>query len=157
MTQLWNQFLNQTNCTNIACVRAAKPETIIAANRWFFTEAPSGGFPGPNISFTPILDDNLVKDVPLRVLGNDVANSSVSNVKRVISGNMKNEGAASTIGKMDQIIIVQMSDSKQANSKAGMSSSSSLPARHPNPQFAKLNLSMVPLMVLEQVFQPTQP
>ncbi|GIZ43503.1 hypothetical protein CKM354_000672800 [Cercospora kikuchii] len=97
---LWRELLNQTKCTDFDCVQKLPQSAIAEANRYHYLEAPSGGFPGSSISYGPVIDGDLVKDLPDRVL-QQISQSSPappSYVKRVIAGGMKNDGAASTIG-----------------------------------------------------------
>lgn len=97
---LWRELLNQTKCTDFDCVQRLPESAIAEANRYHYLEAPSGGFPGSSISYGPVIDGDLVKNLPDRVL-QQISQSlpaPPSYVKRVIAGFMKNDGAASTIG-----------------------------------------------------------
>lgn len=98
MTELYHLFLDQTRCNDLECLRSLDTESIAAANSYLFIDAPTDGFPGPSISFGPILDGNLVKDLPERVLQSGSTKSTTGHIKRVMVGGMQNDGAASTIG-----------------------------------------------------------
>ncbi|PPJ52236.1 hypothetical protein CBER1_09721 [Cercospora berteroae] len=97
---LWRELLNQTNCADFDCVQQLPESGIAEAYQYHYLEAPSGGFPGSSISYGPVIDGDLVKHLPERVL-QQISRSSPavpSYVKRIIAGGMKNDGAASTIG-----------------------------------------------------------
>ena len=97
MTELYRSFLNLTSCADVECLRSLNSTPIAEANRYLYQDALPGGFPGPSISFGPILDGKLVTDVPMRVLENTSPPKSKSKIRRIIAGGMLNDGAASTI------------------------------------------------------------
>lgn len=98
MTELYHLFLNHTKCTDLDCLRKLDTESIAAANSYLFIDTKPDGFPGPSISFGPILDDDLVKDLPERVLECDQPRATTGHVSRVMVGGMQHDGAGSTIG-----------------------------------------------------------
>ena len=106
-TELYKSFLNLTNCADIKCLRGLNSTPIFEANRYLYIDAVPNGFPGPSISFGPILDDNFVRQLPLQVLENTKLNSTTGYIKRIIAGGMKNDGVASTIGENSMDISIQ--------------------------------------------------
>lgn len=93
VTGIYNIFLNATNCTNVGCLRELPSEDLKKANSYMMLEQGTGEFGGPSIGFGPVIDGNLVRDVPDRVLNNITSpRRGLGNVKRVIAGGMRNDG-----------------------------------------------------------------
>jgi hypothetical protein len=99
MTELYHLFLNQTNCSDLDCLRSLDTEVIAAANSYLLIDALTDGFPGPSISFGPIIDTYLVREVPERVLDCAHPGANTGHVSRVMVGGMRNDGAGSTVGR----------------------------------------------------------
>lgn len=89
MTEIYQMFLNATNCTDITCLRQAPTDTIIAANTDLIFNAPSEGWIGPKIGYGPIIDGDIVPDLPDRLLAQGKYHTSV---KKVITADMANDG-----------------------------------------------------------------
>lgn len=93
MTDIYRQFLNATKCDDATCLRKAPMETLAEANRYMMLDAPPGPFGGPSIGFGPIIDGDLVKDAPEKILAKAAEGGQpTGRVKRVIGGGMKNDG-----------------------------------------------------------------
>lgn len=93
MTDIYQQFLNATSCSDVECLRKAPMETLVEANRYMMLDAPPGPFGGPSIGFGPVIDGDLVKDVPERILAQAAENDGPrGHITRVIGGGMKNDG-----------------------------------------------------------------
>ena len=96
MRGMWAIMLNRTGCDGVECLRGLSEAEIVEMNRYMLQDLPSGGFPGPGISFGPVLDGDVVSDVPDQVL--NATREPSGNVKRVIVGGMQKEGVATVIG-----------------------------------------------------------
>lgn len=90
---MYRSFLKLTDCENIECLRQLNTSVIAEANRYLYQDAAAeeNGFQGPSIGYAPVLDNNLAKDVPLRVMQNSDSIPTRSPIKRLITGGMKNE------------------------------------------------------------------
>lgn len=97
MTNIYNAFLNATNCTDVACLRRLPTEAVQQAQIELY-DIPSSGWLGPDIGYGPITDGDLVTDVPDRLLARGIWNK---NVKKVLTTNMANDGLGGTLGKYD--------------------------------------------------------
>ncbi len=89
MTNIYNLFLNSSGCADIACLRNASSDTIIAANQDLFFNYPSEGWIGPSIGYGPIPDGDLVPDAPDRLLAEGNYHKEVA---KVMAANMANDG-----------------------------------------------------------------
>lgn len=94
LTGIYDMFLNVTGCEDVGCLRGLPTEDIIKANEYMMLKVPAGAFGGPSIGFGPVIDGDLVRDVPDRVLADRNSSKSGGRVKRVITGGMQNEGVA---------------------------------------------------------------
>ena len=89
MTGIYNLFLNYTKCSDAACLRKLSADEMHKANKYMMIDHADGPFGGPSIGFEPIIDGDLVKDVPDRILHKK---PTQGNVKRVIAGGMRSDG-----------------------------------------------------------------
>jgi carboxylesterase type B len=89
MTDLYNTFLDAANCTSLACLRSASEMTIANASAHLLLEEPSPEGPGPSIGYGPVIDGDLVPDLPATLLKEGSYHKSV---KRIITSNMANDG-----------------------------------------------------------------
>lgn len=89
MTDIYNIYLEATNCTDVQCLRKLSPDALKKANAVIFLDKATGAFGGPGIGFGPVIDGNLVQDLPDRVLN---STAGLGKVKRVIAGGMKDDG-----------------------------------------------------------------
>ena len=94
MTEIYNLFLEAANCTDTSCLRDASPEVIVAANRDLLLSVDSSGWLGPSIGYGPIIDGDLVLDVPDRLLGQGKYHRGV---EKVLVANMANDGVAAVV------------------------------------------------------------
>ncbi|OJD14759.1 hypothetical protein AJ78_04933 [Emergomyces pasteurianus Ep9510] len=88
---VFDEVLKAANCTSVACLRAASPEVLFKVNSFLITDVGDGstGALGPLSGFTPIVDGEYIKDLPPALLARGSYNR---NMKRVVVGNMANEG-----------------------------------------------------------------
>lgn len=90
MTEVYEMFLEGTNCPDVACLRELPEEAMVEASAYMALDAPQGMFGAPSIGPQPVIDGDLVTDIPDRVLAENPGKSSC--VSRVIAGGMANEG-----------------------------------------------------------------
>ncbi|KIX00728.1 uncharacterized protein Z518_09793 [Rhinocladiella mackenziei CBS 650.93] len=93
MTGIYHLFLNATNCSDISCLRGLPTDATAAANRDLLFNVPSSGWLGPLIGYGPIVDGDLVPDVPDRLLAQGKYHTSV---EKVMTANMARDGQYST-------------------------------------------------------------
>lgn len=93
MTGIYDLFLNATNCTDVGCLRNLSTDIIAAANRDLLFDVPPSGWLGPLIGYGPIVDGDLVPDVPDRLLAHGRYHESV---EKVMTANMARDGQYST-------------------------------------------------------------
>ena len=93
MTNIYDAFLNATNCTDVACLRELSTEDIQQAQIALY-DIPSSGWLGPDIGYGPIIDGDLVTDIPDRLLAQGKWNK---NVKKVLTANMALDGLGGTV------------------------------------------------------------
>lgn len=89
--KLYEEVLEATNCTSLACLRKVSESTLLAANEYLINVAPStggGGNFGPVIGFSPVVDGDYVPDLPGILLRQGRFHKSVQSL---IIGNMKEE------------------------------------------------------------------
>lgn len=94
MTEIYKLFLNSSGCQDVACLRSLPTEAIIAANQDLLFNVPSSGWLGPSIGYGPVLDGDLVPDLPDRLLQEGKYQKSV---ERVLTANMANDGLYNTV------------------------------------------------------------
>jgi hypothetical protein len=94
MTNIYNDFLNATNCTDVSWLRSLPSEAIAKANRDLYS-IPSSGWLGPDIGYGPIIDDDIVTDFPDRLL---VQGRYQKGVEKVLTADMALDGLAGTVG-----------------------------------------------------------
>ena len=87
--RIWGNFLNATECADIACVRSKPTEAIIAAARYLLLNVASEGWLGPSTGYGPVIDGNLVPDWPDRLL---MQCKHQKWVKKVLAANMIGDG-----------------------------------------------------------------
>ena len=90
MTETYGLFLDATNCTDVACLRELPEEAMVEASKYMALTAPQGEWGAPGVGFTPVIDGDLVLDLPDRVLAENPQRSG--RISRVIVGGMQNEG-----------------------------------------------------------------
>jgi carboxylesterase type B len=89
MTALYITLLDAANCTNTSCLRSIPESAIAAANAQLIMNAPPAVGLGPGIGFGPIVDGDLVPELPDVLLAQGRYHRSV---KRVLTANMENDG-----------------------------------------------------------------
>jgi len=88
MTDLYDALLKAANCTTTSCLRRI-PESAMAAANAQLIQNSSGGFSlGPGIGFGPIIDGDLVPNLPDILLQQGRYHRSV---EKVLSSNMAND------------------------------------------------------------------
>lgn len=90
MTEVYELFLDATDCADVACLRELPEEAMVDASKYMALDAPQGEFAAPSIGPQPVIDGNLVLDLPDRVLAENPQRSGC--ITRVIAGGMQNEG-----------------------------------------------------------------
>lgn len=85
MTDMRNIFLDATNCASLACFRNASTATIADANANLILEIPSSGWPGPGISYGPVID---VPDLPATLPKKSLYHQSA---ERIMAANMADD------------------------------------------------------------------
>ncbi|KAF3923563.1 Cholinesterase [Dactylellina cionopaga] len=93
MTELYNDFLDATNCSDIKCLRGLSSHAIADANKDLLFNVPREGWLGPSIGYGPIIDGDLVTGVPDQLLLEGKYHKSV---KKVLTANMAADGFAAT-------------------------------------------------------------
>lgn len=88
---VYNAVLEAANCTSITCLREASEEQLFNANSYLISNATDGasGALGPGPGFTAVVDGVYIRDFLPKLFQEGKYNKGV---KRVISGNMVNEG-----------------------------------------------------------------
>jgi hypothetical protein len=89
MTDMCNIFLKATNCASLACFRNVSTATIADANANLILEIPSSGWASPGISYGPVIDGNLVPDLPATLLKKSLYHQSA---ERIMAANMVGDG-----------------------------------------------------------------
>lgn len=90
MTEVYEMFLGGTNCTDVSCLRELSEQEMVEASAYMALDVPQGEFGAPSIGPQPVIDGDLVTDIPDRILAENPGTSSY--VSRVITGGMTNEG-----------------------------------------------------------------
>lgn len=99
MTTIYNDFLNLTDCEDIACLRSLPSKAISKANIDMY-KIPDKGWLGPDIGYGPIIDGDLVTDVPDLLMIRGEFNKGVT---KVLTANMALDGYAGTVGKLSAV------------------------------------------------------
>jgi carboxylesterase type B len=94
MANIYEALLNATGCADVACLRTLDTEALAQAQVDLY-DIPSEGWLGPDIGYGPIIDGDLVTDVPDRLLAQGKWNK---NVKKVLAANMALDGLGGTVG-----------------------------------------------------------
>lgn len=94
--EVFDAVLEAANCSSLACLQSTSEEELREVNRYLLNDVPGlsgGGNFGPGIGFGPIVDDDLVPDLPLAVPS---LSKSLGRLKGIISSNMANEVSESS-------------------------------------------------------------
>lgn len=110
MTGIYKLFLNSSGCQDVACLRSLPTEAIVAANQDLLFDVPSSGWLGPMIGYGPVLDGDLVPDLPDRLLQEGKYQRSV---ERVLTASMANDGLYNTVCKCSPQKCERFSTSQQ--------------------------------------------
>ena len=95
--EMFDAVLDATNCSSLDCLQGASEDELREVNRYLLNDVPGhsgGGNFGPGIGFGPIVDDDLVPDLPVR--SSDLS-KSLGRLKGIISSNMANEVSGSPL------------------------------------------------------------
>ncbi|KAK6543385.1 hypothetical protein TWF694_000133 [Orbilia ellipsospora] len=94
MTDLYDDFLHATNCSDIKCLRELPSSAVAKANQQLIFDIPArNGFLGPGIGFGPIIDGDLVPALPEQLLKEGKYHKSV---QKVLTANMAADGLGAT-------------------------------------------------------------
>jgi carboxylesterase type B len=84
---LFNQILNFTGCSDIECMRGVSEDTFRRANINLLVESipgAGGGSLGPGVGFTPIVDGDLIDELPIDAF---TAGKFNREIERIVVGN----------------------------------------------------------------------
>lgn len=84
MTEVYQMFLEGSNCTGVACLRELPEEAMVEASTYMALDIPRGEFGAASIGPQPVIDGDLVTDIPDRIPAETPGTSSC--VSRVITG-----------------------------------------------------------------------
>lgn len=96
--EVFDSFLDATNCSSLACLQSTSEDVLREANRYLINDVVSlsgGGNFGPGIGFGPIVDNDLVPDLPIAI---STLPKSLGRLQGIIASNMANEVSGS-LGK----------------------------------------------------------
>lgn len=87
---VYEQILNATGCDTVECMRQIPEEKMKNATAYIFSLFPAGGGGalGPGVGITPLIDGELVSDLPAKAFQEGKFNR---NIKSLIVGNTAEE------------------------------------------------------------------
>ena len=87
---VFNQILNATRCSNVECMRRLPESKLKEANAYIFSLFPDGGGGplGPGVGITPLVDGELLSDLPATAFAEGRFNKRI---KSLIVGNNAEE------------------------------------------------------------------
>jgi carboxylesterase type B len=88
MADLYNAFLKEANCTTASCLRNISESAMAAANARLIQNSSVGFSLGPGIGFGPVIDGDLVPNLPNVLLEQGRYHKGI---KKVLSANMADE------------------------------------------------------------------
>lgn len=93
--EVFDSILDAANCSSLACLQTTSEDALREVNLFLINDVLSlsgGGNFGPGIGFGPIVDNDLVPDLPIAI---STLPKSLSRLKGILTSNMANEVSGS--------------------------------------------------------------